>query len=430
MDARDRILARTRGGGSETHEDTIAAVIQRVLADAGVEPAHLSHAMLASSELTRALTEGALERVAVIRVGSPLTRAVPPLAAWPPALRDSVSSGEVMVGGGAEYDGRVAARLDEDRIAQFLDTLDDDVSAVAITAIFSPIAPDHELAAAAVVQRELGNDIRLCLSHELDELGLLERENAAVLNAALGGAARRVAAALEKALHVARIPAEGFLSRNDGSLMGLQLAQRLPALMLGSGAANAMLGAVHLSGVHDAVVVHTSSIATTIGTVVNGLPRELAAPAELAGVRLGLARPDYRTLPPDCDGAALADAVLWARTDLPTPPVLLVGHASGTPDLSHLDGIGRVLRPADGEVAAAVGAAIGEVTGQAHRTCADRPDRRLEALAAAEDAATALAVHAGADPERVHVVRIDETALTYDVDPLVRVGVKVAGPPA
>ncbi|HEY2436479.1 MAG TPA: hypothetical protein VGH93_04810 [Solirubrobacteraceae bacterium] len=88
-----------------------------------------------------------------------------------------------------------------------------------------------------------------------------------------------------------------------------------------------------------------------------------------------------------------------------------------------------MLRPADGEIAAAVGAAIGEVTGSAYRISADRPDRRLEALAAAQDAAIALAVHAGADPDRVHVVRIDETALTYDIDPVVRVGVKVAGPP-
>ena len=428
MDARDRVLARAALDGSDALEDTLASLIRRVIADAGVDPAHVSHAMLASGELTRALEDRALDRVAVIRVGSPLTHAVPPLAAWPHALRDTVSAGEVMVGGGAEYDGRAAAPLDEDRIAQFLDTIGENVDAVAITAIFSPIAPDHELAAAAVVRRELGHDIRLSLSHELGELGLVERENGAVLNAALGGAARRVAAALEHALHVARIPAEAFLARHDGALMAVQFAQRLPVLMLGSGPANAMLGAVHLTGVHDAVVVHTSSTATIVGTVVHGLPRELASPAQMAGVRVGFASPELRNLPPDGDGDALAEAVDWARADLPTPPVLAVGRADAI-DLSHLRGIGRVLRPADGEIAAAVGAAIGEVTGHAHRISPDRPDGRREALAAAQDAAIALAVHAGADPDRVHVVRIDETALTYDIEPVVRIGVKVAGPP-
>jgi hypothetical protein len=237
-----------------------------------------------------------------------------------------------------------------------------------------------------------------------------------------------VAAALEDALQVARIPAEAFLARHDGALMALQPAQRMPVLMLGSGPANAMLGAVHLTGVHDAVVVHTSRTATTVGTVVHGLPRELASPMEMAGIRVGFARPELRSLPPDGDAGALAEAVHSARADLATPPVLVVGRADAI-DLSHVPGIGSVLRPADGEIAAAVGTAIGEVTGRAHRISADRPDRREEALAAAEDAAIALAVHAGADPDRVHVVRIDETALTYDIEPVVRIGVKVAGPP-
>ena len=428
MDARDRLLGRTALDGTDAREDTLASVIRRVLADTGVEPARVSHAMLVSGELIRALEDRSLDRVAVIRIGSPLTHAVPPLAAWPRVLRDTVSAGEVMVGGGAEYDGGAAAPLDEDRIAQFLHTVGDDVDAVAITAIFSPIAPDHELAAAAVVRRELGHDTHVCLSHELEELGLVERENAAVLNAALGGAARRVAAAFENALQAAGIPAETFLARDDGALMALQFAQRMPVLMLGSGPANAMLGAVHLTGVHDAVVVHTSRTATTVGTVVHGRPRELASPTEMAGIRLGFTRPELRSLPLDSDGDALAEAVRGARADLPTPTVLAVGRADAI-DLGHLRGIGSVLRPADGESAVAVGAAIGEVTGSAHRVSADRPDRRREALAAAQDAAIALAVHAGADPDRVHVVRIDETALTYDIEPVVRIGVKVAGPP-
>ena len=428
MDARDRLLGRAALDGAEALEDALASVIRRVIADAGIEPASVSHAMLASGELSRALEDRALDRVAVIRVGSPLTHAVPPLAAWPRDLRDIVSGGEVIVGGGAEYDGRAAARLDEDGIAQFLEACGDDVDAVAITAIFSPIAPDHELAAAAVVRRELGPDKRLCVSHDLGELGLVERENAAVLNAALGGAAQRVATAFENALQLARIPAEAFLARTDGALMAVALARRMPVLMLGSGPANAMLGAVHLTGVHDAVVVHTSRTAATVGSVVHGLPREMASPADMAGVRVGLPRPELRRLPLDGDRDALVEAVDWARADLPRPPVLLVGRDDGI-DLSRLPGIGRVLRPADGEIAAAVGTAIGEVTGRANRITADRPDRRLEALAAAEDAAIALAVHAGADPDRVHVVRIDETALTYDIEPVVWVGVKVAGPP-
>jgi hypothetical protein len=429
MDARDRLLARAEFDASDDLAPALASVIRQLVAGPGVDPAFVTHVMLGTGHtLTRALQDRAVERVAVIRIGSPLTHAVPPLAAWPPALRAAVSAGEVLVGGGAEYDGRVAGALDEDQIARFLGTLDDDVHGVAITGVFSPVAPDHELAAAAVVRRELGPDVRLSLSYELGTLGLIERENAAVLNAALAGAAERVAAVLEGALRAERIAAEPFVSQNDGALMALQLAPRLPVLMLDSGPANAMRGAVHLTGVGDAVVVHGGGTATQVGTVVNGLPRETASGVEVAGIRMGFRMPDVRSLRPDADAGALAEAVGRAGAELRDPAVLAVGRAAGiVPD--RLPGIGRVLRPTAGEAAAAVGAAIAEVTGRADRISADRPDRRKEALEAAREAAIALAVNAGADPDRLEVVAVDEAPLTYDVEPVVRIGVKVAGPP-
>ena len=92
MDARDRLLGRTALDGTDAREDTLASVIRRVLADSGVEPARVSHAMLVSGELIRALEDRSLDRVAVIRIGSPLTHAVPPprgLAARPSRYRVS-----------------------------------------------------------------------------------------------------------------------------------------------------------------------------------------------------------------------------------------------------------------------------------------------------------------------------------------------------
>jgi hypothetical protein len=429
LDARDRLLARAEVDSTGDLAPGLASVIRQVIAAPRVDSARVTRVMLGAGDtLTRALEDRLVERVAAIRIGGPLTHAVPPLAAWPPALRDAISAGAVVVGGGAEYDGRSAAALGVDEIARFLGTLDDDLDGVAITGVFSPVAPDHELAAAAVVRRELGPDVRVSLSYELGTLGLIERENAAVLNAALAGAARRVAAVLNDALRVERIAAEPFLSRNDGALMGLQLAQRLPVLMLDSGPANAMRGAVHLTGAGDAVVVNAEGMATEVGTVVNGFPRDTAYGVEVAGVRIGFRMPDVRIVRPDADGGALAEAVGRAGADLRAPPVLAVGRAmSAVPD--RLPGIRQVLRPAAGEVAAAVGAAIAEVAGRADRISADRPDRRSQAREAALEAAIALAVHAGADPDRLQVVAVEETPLTYDVEPVVRIGVKVAGPP-
>lgn len=430
MDARDRVLAQAEVATGGDLASVLPFVIGGVVGAPGIEPALVKHVMLGTGPvMTRSLEDGDLQRVAVIRIGSPLTHAIPPLSGWPSALRAAVSAGEVVVAGGAEYDGTVTEALDRDEIARFLGTLDEGVDSVAITGVFSPVVSDHELAAAAVVQQELGPYVRVSLSHELGTLGLIERENAAVLNAALSGAADRVASIFERALRAQRIVGEPFVSQNDGALMALALAQRLPVLMLDSGPANAIRGAVHLTGVGDAVVVNAAGAATEIATVVHGLAREAVYPVEVAGVRIGLRRPDVRYLRPDANVGALAEAVGLARAELRDPAVLAVGRAGrAVPD--RLPGVGRVLHPSGGETAAAVGAAIAEVSARAERTSADRPDRRKEALDAAREAAIGLAVLAGADPNGLQVIAVDEAPLIYDVAPMVRIAVKVAGPPA
>lgn len=429
MDARDRLLAQSETGSTGDLAAGVAAAIQRLLAGGDVDPARVARVIVgAGHALSRVVEERAIGRVAVIRIGGPLTHAVPPLAVWPDALRAAVSGGVAVVGGGAEYHGRSVAPLDGDAITRFLAGLGDDVDGIAIAGVFSPVAPDHELAAAELVRRELGHGMHVSLSHELGTLGLIERENAAVLNAALAGAARAMAADLQRVLRGAWLDAEPLLSQNDGALMALDFAVRFPVLMLGSESANAMRGAAHLTGLDEAVVVHARGGMTEVGAVVHGFPREAPSGAEVGGVRMGFRMPDVRRVAPDANGEELARAVDRARADLGAPPVVAVGRDGGIV-LDDLPGVGRMLRPDGGDVAAAIGAAIARVTGDADRICADRPDTRREALEAARDAAIARAVHAGADPAAVQVVEVAEAPLTYDVEPTVRIRVKVAGPP-
>ena len=62
-----------------------------------------------------------------------------------------------------------------------------------MTSVFASVSAEHELAAAEIVREELGDDIHVSLSHEIGSIGLLERENATVLNAALRAVAAEVA---------------------------------------------------------------------------------------------------------------------------------------------------------------------------------------------------------------------------------------------
>ncbi len=61
----------------------------------------------------------------------------------------------------------------------------------------------------------------------MGQLGLLERENAAILNAALLPLARRVLVQCEQAVRGTGITAPLFLTANDGTLMSVEDARRV-----------------------------------------------------------------------------------------------------------------------------------------------------------------------------------------------------------
>lgn len=297
LDGAERLLAKAKVPTSPEVSEGIAAAIERVFARSGVDPSRVGRAMLGTTHATNAVLERRnLNRVAVVRIGAPLTQAAPPLAGWPGPLRAAVSAGEVIVPGGVELDGRPLAGFDADALRRFLASLDGPVDGVAIASVFSPVAPDHELAAAEVARRELG-DVHVSLSHEIGSIGLLERENATVLNAALVNAAVEVAEAFRAALDRQGLAPEAFFAQNDGTLMVLDYALRFPVLMIGSGPANSMRGAAHLSGEPDAVVVDVGGTTTDVGVLVNGFPRESNRPLAFAGVRTNFRMPALRTLP-------------------------------------------------------------------------------------------------------------------------------------
>lgn len=495
IDARDRVLAKAKvPTTSPDVRDGVAAAIRAVAAGTGDVTSRVTRAMLGTTSATNAILEQrGLGRVAALRIGGPLTRAVPPLAGWPAGLRAAVSAGEAVVDGGAEYDGRTGTPLDADAVVRFLDAVAGRAEAVAITGVFSAVAPEQELAAAALVRRELGAGVPVSLSHEIGAIGLLERENATVLNAALAGTVAALAAALREGLLAEGMDAEPSFTQNDGTLMALEHALRFPVLMIGSGPANSMRGAAYLSGLADAVVADAGGTSTEIGVLARGFPRESPV-TEIGGVRMGFRMPDVRSIaigggsvldlaadppavgprslgaglrdhalvfggdtPTLTDAAVaggrarigthrvparrraplaralavaeerLADAVERARAPAPGAPLVVVGGAAVlVPD--RLAGAGEVIRPPDGEVANAIGAAIARVGGQADRICANRPGERAEALEEARAAAFAHAVHAGADPAAVEVVAVEEIPLTYLLDPAVRVRVKAVGP--
>jgi N-methylhydantoinase A/oxoprolinase/acetone carboxylase beta subunit len=296
LDQTDALLAKAKVPTTPDVTSGIAAVIEAAVGETTVDRNWITRAMLGTTHATNAILERrGLRRVAVLRLGAPATLAIRPLFGWPEDLKRAVSAGEAVVQGGIEFDGRELSPFDPDGVARFLASLEGRAQAVAITSVFAPVSAEHELAAEEVVRKELG-DIPVSLSHRVGSVGLLERENATVLNAALIDVASDVAGAVDDAFAGQGLSPVTFFAQNDGTLMGMEYAKRYPVLTIGSGPANSIRGAAYLTKRSDALVVDVGGTSTDIGVLVNGFPRESSLGVDIGGVRTNFRMPDLLTM--------------------------------------------------------------------------------------------------------------------------------------
>ncbi|MFP6747408.1 MAG: hydantoinase/oxoprolinase family protein [Alphaproteobacteria bacterium] len=451
----------------------------------------VSAVMLGTTQFTNAVIERRrLNQVAVLRLASPATTAVPPMTDWPPDLAEVVGQNHYLLHGGLEFDGREISALDEGEIAAAArDIRAKGIGAVAITSVFSPLDGEMERRAEAILRQELPG-AAITLSHRIGRIGLLERENAAILNAALSGLADRVLDAFTKAMGKLGLRAPLYISQNDGTLMTAAHAVRYPVLTFASGPTNSMRGAAVLSGLDDALVVDIGGTTTDIGLLLDGYPREAAMTVDVGGVRTNFRMPDLlalglgggslvhddgarigpqsvgfeleqRALVFGGDSVTMSDMAVAAgnmclgerdrvagieyaalalatanamiargldrvRPSAATLPVILVG--AGAPLLGgRTIGGGAIVRPDHGQVANAIGASIAMVGGECDRIFSLDGGGREDAVAAAKSEAAAKAREAGAEPASIRIVELDEIPLSYMPGNVTRLRAKAVG---
>jgi len=152
-----------------------------------------------------------------------------------------------LVSGGHEFDGREISPLDEDEIRTVAKSLKGKVDTIAVTSVFSFVSSDHEKRVAQILREELG-DIPISLSHEIGSLGLLERENATILNSALTDVAQTTALSFKEGLSREGVNnAKVYLCQNDGTLMSVDYAVKYPILTIACGPTNSIRGASFLT---------------------------------------------------------------------------------------------------------------------------------------------------------------------------------------
>lgn len=387
-------------------------------------PERIARVVLVVRDLAAAVERGGrgASRVGVVRIGAPAAAAVPPLTGWPAGLRDALRGPVAMVGGGHEYDGREIAPLDRAAVERFGRACRGRVAAVAVAAVNSQFSAVHEELAAATLADVLGVDVPVITGAEVGGVGLLERENTAVLDAALAPVARRRLDELA-AVVAARLPeAALYLMRGDGTVFPAAAAVRHPLQTLGAGQGGALRGAVHLSGHASAVVAAATEGGVQVSASVDGLAQESGLFVEVDGVRTALRGRWVTELPWPCPADRLRAALTRSRTRLgPDVPLVAVGErASELPE--------PLLRPDGAELACAVGAAAGEASGAVDRIFWIGTGSRAAAAETARTLARDAAVRAGADPKLLRETAVQEALMTYVPVACARLRVTAVGP--
>jgi N-methylhydantoinase A/oxoprolinase/acetone carboxylase beta subunit len=289
----NEVLASTKSSTTADIASGVTAAIRDVLAAARVDTRSIQSVMIGTTQFTNAFVERRrLSEVAVIRLGLPATASLPPLTGWPQPLVDAVGHNIYMLAGGFEVDGREIAPLDEDGLARAVsDIRTRGITSIAISSVFSPINPAMEVRARAIIHR-LYPQARVSLASDIGRVGLVERENAAVMNASLADLSHQVVSAFKAALEGLKLHCPFFISQNDGTLMSADYVERYPVLTFASGPTNSMRGAAYLSGLEDAVVVDIGGTTSDIGVLQRGFPRESSVPVDIGGVRTNFRMPD------------------------------------------------------------------------------------------------------------------------------------------
>ncbi|MFP9228179.1 hydantoinase/oxoprolinase N-terminal domain-containing protein [Pectobacterium cacticida] len=292
LDANLRCIATAKFPTSQDIYSGIESAIADVLAQSGIAPQYIRYAMLGTTQCTNAIVErNGLDRVGLLRLSLPSSDSIPPLFGWDAAWQRTLGEHFYQLHGGYEFDGREIHPVRQDEVLTACDKMRGHVDSVAICGVFSPVNNAQERLVAQWVNEALPH-VSVSLSHRIGSTGLLERENATILNALLKSTANRFINGFTQALIQHGIKAIPYFGQNDGTLMSKSMVQQYPILTMACGPTNSIRGAGHLSGLENALVIDVGGTTTDIGVLVNGFPRESAMAVEVGDVRTNFRMPD------------------------------------------------------------------------------------------------------------------------------------------
>ena len=468
------------GAKRPTTEDILTGVenaIQAALGEAKTSSDSVDVLIIGTTHFVNALVQRTkLAQTGLIRMCLPSGSSILPFADWPESLVNGMKGSCKLVKGGYEMDGNEISPLDKDELIDAAKELSDlGCNQIAISSVFATVRGDMEDEALEIITQAMP-ELSVTLSKSIGGMGLLERENAAIINASLKPLAEEVVDSFKLLQKSLKLSCPMFFTRNDGTLIEAAEVIELPVLTFACGPTNSMRGAAFLSGLQDALVVDVGGTTTDVGEVQDGFPRLAGTSVMVADVRTNFAMPDVisiglgggsivsdndpmsigpisvgnelpqkakvfggdtltatdlavaagrckvgDTAPPSIASIdklveildkMVSDQVARARTSNKAIPVIAVGGGSVMMP-TEVDGL-EVISPKHNDLANAVGAAIAQVSGQVSRVVLLNDDiDRDTAIKEVTEEATKIAVKRHADPKSISVLTVSDMPLSY-----------------
>lgn len=297
IDGQQVVLA-TKTFTTEDVTSGVRSALTEIVTKAGPAAAGVEAVMIGTTHYTNAVVERRkLDPVAALRISLPASASLPPFCDWPPELAAKVNRGVYLVRGGHEYDGRELVPLDENAVAEAARAIRrDGVNRVAVSATFSPLTAAMEMRALEILRQE-HPEAHVTLSSALGRIGLLKRENVALMNASLIGLAKEITEAFKQAVAQSGLNAELYITQNDGTVARAEAARDFPVHSFASGPTNSMRGAALITGCKNAMVCDVGGTTADIGCLINGFPREANNVIHIGGVRTLFRMPDLLSIP-------------------------------------------------------------------------------------------------------------------------------------
>ena len=196
----------------------------------------------------------------------------------------------VEIDGRLNYAGEELAPLDREAVRTAARRArDEGMGAIAVAFLFSYINPAHELAAEAILQEELGDDVSISLSHRIArEWREYERTSSAVLDAYTSPIVRRYLDRLDGELRTRGLQVPLHVMQSSGGIVTAQSARQVALQTLLSGPVGGTMGGAALARTLDRpnlICIDMGGTSFDVSLVVDGAP-DVSSEASLEGFPL------------------------------------------------------------------------------------------------------------------------------------------------